>query len=236
MTPDLFREFQWSAAVGALVQTAFPGIFPDLTRYQAEADQAQVDQGHDLWKNDAMQVAQALEATFFHWPRPVSATVGSGGGPQDVYATVRLREAPGPDALVPVPTVTVKLGRLEDKAHNIWEVTAVEGTSLLTVTSLNPRTLLASPVRVDGMGTTYGAFEGVIGQVIVFDHLYTDIGHARVIGHEGMGKTSYSTVVSYTSSFSTGVQEGLVAVYEVNGGTNDEIDDVVMVKVLLSAS
>ena len=236
MTPDLFREFQWSAAAGTLVQTAFPGIFPDLTRYQAEADQTQVDQGHDLWKNDAAKVAQALEATFFHWQQPVSATVVSGGGPQDVDATVQLREAPGPDALVPVPAVTVKLSRFEGKTHNIWEVTAVEGTSLLTLTSLNPRALLASPVRVDGMGTTYGAFEGVIGQVTVFDHLYTDIGHARVIGHEGMGKTSYSTMVSYTSSFSTGVQEGLVAVYEVNGGTNDEIADAVMVKVLLSAS
>jgi hypothetical protein len=35
MTADLFREFDWSAEEGTLVQTAFPGLFPDLTRYQA---------------------------------------------------------------------------------------------------------------------------------------------------------------------------------------------------------
>ena len=33
MTADLFREFKWSASAGKMVQTVFPGIFPDLTRY-----------------------------------------------------------------------------------------------------------------------------------------------------------------------------------------------------------
>src|SRR5207253_1199020 len=44
MTPDLFREFAWSSEEGTLVQVAFPGLFPDLTRYQAEADQGRVNQ------------------------------------------------------------------------------------------------------------------------------------------------------------------------------------------------
>ena len=43
MTADLFREFKWSASANTLVQTVFPGIFPDLTRYQAEADQVSVN-------------------------------------------------------------------------------------------------------------------------------------------------------------------------------------------------
>jgi hypothetical protein len=38
LTQDLFREFKWSDAAGTLVPVAFPGFFPDLTRYQAEAD------------------------------------------------------------------------------------------------------------------------------------------------------------------------------------------------------
>ena len=41
-TPDLFREFAWNQGEGTLTQVAFRGIFPDLTRYQAEADQANV--------------------------------------------------------------------------------------------------------------------------------------------------------------------------------------------------
>ena len=60
MTPDLFREFDWSASQGIMVQTAFPGIFPDLTRYQAEADQGLVNKGQDTWKNDPQAVAKAL--------------------------------------------------------------------------------------------------------------------------------------------------------------------------------
>ena len=45
MTADLFREFDWSSKVSKLVQVAFPGFFPDMTRYQAEADQAQAQPG-----------------------------------------------------------------------------------------------------------------------------------------------------------------------------------------------
>src|SRR6266566_2930234 len=33
---DLYREFKWSESAGTFVQVAFPGLFPDLTRYQAE--------------------------------------------------------------------------------------------------------------------------------------------------------------------------------------------------------
>jgi hypothetical protein len=32
---DLYREFKWSDRAGTLIQVAFPGVYPDLTRYQA---------------------------------------------------------------------------------------------------------------------------------------------------------------------------------------------------------
>ncbi len=62
LTIDLYREFKWSDGGGIFVQTAFPGIFPDLTRYQAEMDQYQIKIGQDTWKNDALQVAQRMAA------------------------------------------------------------------------------------------------------------------------------------------------------------------------------
>jgi hypothetical protein len=234
MTPDLFREFDWSDGAGTLVQTAFPGIFPDLTRYQAEVDQALIDKGQKTWKNDPSNVAQALVTKFFQWKRSLRATVVSGGGPRDVDATVRVVEAPGQDPLAPVPTITVKLSRLEGNVHNMWVATAVEDSSLLTLTSVDARSLITSPVKLEGMGTTYGANEGIIGPAIVFDHLYTDRGHVTVIGAAGLGKTTYSTNLIYTSSFRSGVQEGMVAVYEANAGTDDEIATAVLVKVLLN--
>ena len=68
----------------------------------------------------------------------------------------------------------------------------------LTITSPKPQARLTSPVTIKGTG---GAFEGEIGQAFILDHLYTTIGQAKVTGDIGMGSTTYTTKVSYTSSF-----------------------------------
>ncbi len=186
MTPDLFREFDWSSEEGTLVQTAFPGLFPDLTRYQAEADQARVNQGQDSWKNDPVKVATAFEAQFLAWQRAVKATLLSGGGPHDVSAVVRVQET-----AVQGAHINVTLSRLEGNTHHFWVVIAVQDETMLTLTNIEARQLVASPITLEGTG---GAFEAEIGQAIVYDHLYTDIGHARVTGTTaGMGTSAYST-------------------------------------------
>ncbi len=230
LTTDLFREFKWSDGAGTFVQTAFPGIFPDLTRYQAEADQAQVNAGHDPWKNDPSMVAKALAAQFFGWQRTVTTKLLSGGGSQDVDATVQVQEAPAQGAQSQGPSVVVTLSRLEGNTHNMWVAIAVNDGTMLTLTNIPVRSLITSPVTLQGTGA---AFEAVIGQAVVYDHLYNDIGHAQIIGDNGMGKANYSTKVAYTSSFK-GVQEGLVVVYEANGGISSENFSAVMIKVLIS--
>ncbi len=224
-TADLFREFTWNGE--ALSQVAFPGLFPDLTRYQAETDQASVNAGHDPWKNDAVQVAKALEARFFGWQRLVMAKLLSGGGSQDVSASVQVQEASVQGAR---PSIVVTLSRLEGNSHNMWVVTGVTDGTNLTLTNIQARQLLTSPVTLEGTGS---AFEAVIGQAVVYDHLSTAIGHAQIIGSNGMGVGNYSTLVSYISSY-TGVQEGFVTVYQNNGGLSAENVSAVMVKVLLS--
>jgi len=80
LTVYLFREFKWSDATGTMVPVSFPGIFPDLTRYQAEIDQGQVNQGHDPWKLSAAQSATTLATTLLKWPTNAQATIVSGGG------------------------------------------------------------------------------------------------------------------------------------------------------------
>src|SRR6266480_6714000 len=57
---DLYREFKWSDSAGAFVQVAFPGLFPDLTRYQAEFEQGEVNtsQGLQQWRLSAVKTAQ----------------------------------------------------------------------------------------------------------------------------------------------------------------------------------
>ena len=229
LTTDLFREFKWSDGAGAFVQNAFPGIFPDLTRYEAEVDQARVNQGFDTWKNDPSQVAKALEEKFFGWQGKVTTKVLSGGGPKDVYATVQVQEAPVQGGQSQGPYIVVTLSRLEGNLHNMWVATAVKDGTKLTLTNIPAGSLISSPVTLTGTGS---AFEAVIGQAVVYDHFYTDIGHSQIIGSNGMSIGPYNTKVAYTSSFK-GVQEGIVVAYQDNAGISSENFSAVMVKVLI---
>jgi Immunoglobulin-like domain of bacterial spore germination len=225
MTPDLYREYAW--VNGSMTQVAFPGIFPDMTRYQAEADQAQVNAGHDPWKNDAASVAKALEVQFLNWQRTVTTKVLSGGGSHDVYATVQVQEAPLQNAH---PTIVVTLSRLEGNTYNMWVAIGVTDSSTLTLKNITARQSISSPVTLEGTGA---AFESQIGQAVIYDQAYANIGQATVHGSTGAGTGSYTTKVSYTSSFH-GVQEGFIAVYQDMGGLSAENETAVMVKVLVN--
>lgn len=208
-TKDLFREFEWNAGKGTLVQVAFPGIFPDLTRYQAEADQARVNQGQETWKNDPKQVAQKLGEQFFDWKRPLKATLISGGRANNVYATVKVEGTPFP-SMKAGPSVTVTLSRLEGNTHNMWVAIAVEdGPDALT--SIQARSLIASPVKLEGKGD---AFERDIGNAYILDHLYTIVGQAHLSAAPGLENTvsPYSVRVTYDTSFKGGPQEGVVEI------------------------
>lgn len=224
LVPDLFREFKWSDGAGTLVQISFPGIFPDLTRYQAEADQAQVNQGHQPWKLSAIMTAQAFGASLLHWNANAPATITSGGGSHDAQAVVKLRNtSPGGDG------VTLSMTRLEGNTNGgIWIVTNVSSDGL-SVTQPQSQSLIHSSVTVTGTGS---AFEGVIGQVTIMDHLYTNIGQAQVHGANGNGSTTFSTNVSCQPTFKTGAQEGLVMV-SATSNAGGGIARAVIVKVLI---
>jgi len=231
MTPDLFREFAWSASDGTLVQAAFPGIFPDLTRYQAEASQALVNQGQDTWKNDPQAVAKALAVKFFGWQRTLTTKVLSGGGPQDVDATVQVQEAPMQGGPQQSPSAIVTLSRLQGNTHNMWVAIGVKDGTALTLTSIQPKSLIASPVKLEGKGS---AFENTVGMAYILDHLYSKVGQAIVTGKigPGMGTVTYSTQVSYDTSFKQGPQEGIVEV-QLTSPIEAGPQTAVMVKVLL---
>ena len=225
MTADLSREFKWSDSASTLVQTVFPGIFPDLTRYQAEADQVQVNQGHQPWKLSATMVAGALAVSLLNWSPSSSTTLLSGGGAHDVSAVVRVR-----NNLIVSGTITVTLSRLEGNTNGgIWEAISVTADGM-SITSPGPLAQLSSPVGVKGTGS---AFEGQIGQVIVLDHLYNKIGHASATGAIGEGQTTFSTNVSFQSTFPAGIQEG-VLVLSAPSNANGSIAAAVLVKVLVN--
>ena len=227
LTQDLFREFKWSDGAGTLIPVSFPGMYPDMTRYQAENDQAQVNQGKDPWKLNAVQVANhmAADAHLLNWPGNAPTTVVSGGGSSDSDAVVTVKN--------PTPfgnKIKVSLERLEGNTNGgIWEVVSVTAVGM-SITTPQSRDILTSPVKVTGTGN---AFEGVIGSIDILDHLYTPIGHANVRGATGNGNTTFSTNVTYNSTFKGGKQEGIVVLYAANNA-GSSIAAAVMIKDLLS--
>ena len=217
LVPDLFREFKWSDGAGAFEQTAFPGMFPDMTRYQAEADQAEVNQGHQPWKLDALFTTKSALGLFKRDSNnPV--TLVSGGGLHDAYAVVRVEAYPqGSGAFA----ILVKLSRLEGNTHGgIWEIVAVQGNRM-SLTAPVKGALLTSPTIVKGSAPL---FEGEAGVVEMLDSHSTKIGSAIATG------SPFSVRVSYSSSFHGGAQEGIVSLYYQSGATTP-----FMVKVLLRA-
>lgn len=230
MTPDLFREFAWSSATSTMQQIVFPGIFPDLTRYQAEADQVAVNQGHHPWKLSATSVASAMVTSVLGWPATtsVSATLLSGGGSKDTQASVAVSGT----LLGPTTTLTATLARLGDRTQNgIWEVISVT-TEGLAFTSPAPLSQLASPVTVTGTGN---AFEGDAGHIWLLDHLYTSIGEAKAVGAQGMGPTTFTATLSFTSTFAGGAQEGVLMLQE-HGGIGGPVIPTTLEKVLIGGA
>ena len=225
LTQDLFREFKWSDGAGTLIPVAFPGIFPDLTRYQAETAQAEVNQGHQSWRLSAIQTAQALATNLLHWKSTVPTTILSGGGNSDLNAVVTVRSSNPGSA-----TITITLSRLEGNSKgNIWEATSVTSPDL-SISIPPDRDLLTSPITVKGTGN---AFEGKVGKIIVLDHLYADIGHAEVLGVAGNGNTTFSMSVTYHSTFKSGLQEGVIVLYSYSS-IDVSISGATMVKEMLS--
>ena len=206
---DLFREFAWSDGAATFVPVSFPGIFPDMTRYQAESDQQQMSQGNNAWKLNASDVASKLATQLLNWTNIASSTITSGGGQHDNNAVVTVKNSNG-------GSIQVALGRLEGNTNTgIWEATAVTTTNLSVTTPQN-RDILHSPFTITGMGNATG---GKIGTITVLDHLYNNVtkGTVNATGASASGNTSFSTSVSYSVSFKTGMQEGLVILDTVAG-------------------
>jgi len=85
-------------------------------------------------------------------------------------------------------------------------------------------------VTVTGFGPQ---FEAQIGVVWVLDHLSNKIGQAFAMAPSGSSPpTTFTVTFSYTSSFRTGAQEGMVKLLHVGGAAFDF--GAVIVKVLVN--
>lgn len=177
LTQDLFREFKWSDGARTLVRTAFPGFYPDLTRYQAEADQAGINSTDQSWKLDAIATVKHFMLALLKFPANSTVKLISGGGEHDLQAVVNVTY-PSVQGCCSFPPNKVTLDRLEGNAqHGIWIVTAVTNDSL-SISLPHSGEGLISPTTVTGSGSS---FEAQVGTVYILDHLYNIVGSARAI-------------------------------------------------------
>ena len=224
---DLYREFKWSESAGTFVQVAFPGLFPDLTRYQAEFEQGEVNtgQGFQQWRLSAVTTTQNFAEYVLGWDPNAPTTVVSGGGTHDAMAVILIK-----NPSVGGATIKLSLSRLELNINGgIWEVTDV-ATNGMALTSPKNAQQLTSPVQVTGANPAYS---GKLNTIMVFDHDRSEIGQVVVTQASGNGKTTFAIPLPYSSSFQGETQEGIIVLYAYMG--NHIIAGVVMVKVLLSA-
>lgn len=218
---DLYREFKWSDKAGTLEPVAFPGLFPDTSRYQAEFEQYEVNngQGYQQWRLSAATTAQNFAEFVLKWDPNTPATVLSGGGTNDIRAVVLIKN-PAAGGV----GIRLSLSRLELNVNGgIWEVTDV-ATDGITVASPQDWQQLSNPVQVTGTNT---AFTGKPATILVEDHDRAAIGQAALTG-----KSAFTARIPYSSTFQDGTQEGILAVYTYNG--SHVVVGAVMVKVLLN--
>ncbi len=224
-TVDLCREYKWSDTAGALVQVAFSGIFPDLTRYQAEFEQAQVNnaQGFQQWRLSAITTTQRFCERMLKWPSDTPVTIVSGGGVHDIHAIVQVKQPSS-------SPITIQLDRLEHNANGgLWEVVGAH-TDPFTLTGPSNEHTLTSPITVTG----YGDGKGTIGTVQVLDHLYSQSGESTIWKASDTGKVEFSKAISYTLSFRGGTQEGVIALFVSNASDNG-VTGITVTKALLNA-
>ncbi len=219
---DLYREFKWSDSAGTFVPVAFPGLFPDISRFQAEFEQQEVNngQGYQQWRLSATTTAQSFAEFVLKWDPNTPTTVLSGGGANDANAVVLIKNPSAGGA-----AIRLSLSRLELNTNGgIWEVTNVT-TNGITIASPQNTQQLSSPVQVTGVNT---AFTGKLTSIIIEDHDRAVIGQASATG-----KSAFALDIPYSSTFLGGTQEGILTLYTYS--TSHVIVGAIMLKMLLNA-
>ncbi len=220
------REFKWSDGAHTLVQVGFVGLYPDMTRYQAEDAQQQVNtsQGGRGWQLDAVSTAQSFAEFLLQWPADAPTTIVSGGGAHDARAEVLVTNPTLDHA-----TIQVSLSRLELNTNGgIWEVTDV-ATKGMTLTAPHSLQQLVSPTQVTGSVSPRTGMHTVLA---VLNDERTIIGQTTPGPSSSGENATFRSNIAYTSPLFQGVvQEGMLALYTLTA--DQQIVGCVMEKVLL---
>lgn len=226
--PDLFKEYKWNGTTFG--QILFPGLYPDVTHYQAEKSQAlYISQGgasgNESWRTSGVLVAEHLALSVFRWPN-VTKTVVKNNLVDPIIVQIT-NNGPGGGGFI------ATLNHLDGPLTNILEITSVKSTNG-SVSLTNPvvGTQVSSPVSVQG---NYVASGSILGRVVLYDNTYVTVGDTGALRSSlTTGSASFSVAIPYTLN-ARGVQEGVIAFFSTTQNNTAFINQAVMMKVFLSA-
>jgi hypothetical protein len=226
--PDLFKEYKWNGTTFG--QILFPGLYPDVTHYQAEKSQALYiaqggASGNESWRTSGVLVAEHLALSVFRWPN-VTKTVVKNNLVDPIIVQVTNNEPGGGGFLA-------TLYHLDGVSTNILEITNVTSTNgSVSLTHPTVGTQVSSPVSVQG---TYVASGSILGRVVLYDNTYVTVGDTGALRSSlTTGSASFSVAIPYTLN-ARGVQEGVIAFFSTIQNNTAFINQAVMMKVFLSA-
>ena len=236
--PSVFKEYQWNGA--AFTQILFSGIFPDVTHYQAEQEQANVNAqlaqttatptaNNSAWQNSAFSVVSKMTQDVFHWsPTLVKNTIVTYNSPTSTFIIQTTNYGPGGGGFI------TSLFHLDNIATNIFEVkqvTSVDGTALLTSPANDLAQPISSPVRVSG---SYQSSGTLVGRVALYSDTYFLVGDSGTIRGSTSGYATFTPAVGFHLS-NRGLQEGVLVFYVSNQNNINASNQVVVAKLFFSA-
>lgn len=183
---NIYREYRWQQQ--SFVQVAFAGLYPVLSRGEAEALQQQSNSGQPLPWSDPLVTAQQMAHDLLQR----SATNAGDMILDNDGTTAHVRLVQQQPALTLIVTVT---RLIQQNASGLWFVTGVQTQGMtLQQDSLTPKA--SSPLNLHGTTTLSG---GSISATL-FDHT---LGVIQTLGMPVSSHTTdgtYSTSIVYTNN------------------------------------
>ncbi len=233
---DLFKEYQWNGATFG--QVLFPGMYPDVTRYQAEQAQGQVGseiaalqpgqsqaQIADAWRLASGSLVTRLARNIFHWAN-FSVSLPPHSGKLTILPVTVTNLAAGGGGFT---AVVHHLNEIPGNIFEIEQINSIDGSAGLSSPVAYSR--LTSPVRVSGSSVANGS---ILGQAVLYDDTYTVVGSSGAIhGPASSGYVGFTASISYR--LAPGLQEGVVAFFPTSQSNISLSNQAILVKVFLSA-
>lgn len=228
--PDVFKEYQWNGS--SFVQVFFPGIYPDMTYYQAEQNQAQLNtelnagNKQDAWRIGFFGVPDHLARTIFHWTNIDTHTIRFRSS-TGTYVVAVYNLGPGGGGFI---ASMFHLDNSEANTFEIMQLTSIDGSVSLSIPTTGQR--LSNPITISGSTYANGT---ILGKVVLYNDTFVTIGDSGDIrSPASAGYVNFTKSINYHLN-SSGVQEAAVAFYWTNQNNTNFSNQVIIVKVLLAA-